>query len=146
MKLVQKSVGDQMLEKIVECLKAYREACIEQKSAAFYNKFIAEIKKDFATEKKTLWAQVIVESLGLVTVMEEASSNVNTDEAKDFLAEEKATASAPTDEGDDANEEDLVIIILLYFHAECHFVFKCDSCSLCSLMNCDLDELVSCDF
>ncbi len=103
-----------MTEKVLDCLKAYREVSLEQNAAAFYNKFIAEIKKDFSA--KPLWFKVVEDNLGLITVNECSSGNATTDEAKDFLSMEKVedgeANGAAGGSGDD--NEDLVSVVKGY--------------------------------
>ena len=64
--LLRASTGGQMVEKIVGCLKAYRQASLDLKRPLAFNEFVKEIR-DTLLDRREIWRQVKVKELGPIS-------------------------------------------------------------------------------
>merc|ERR1711974_42986 len=111
--LLRASTGGQMVEKIVGCIRTYRQASVDLKKPSAYNDFIKEAK-DTLLDRGEIWHQVKEDNLGLIPTTSVARSKVTLEEAEAFLesvADETGGGGEPsannkTLEAD--NEEDLL--------------------------------------
>ena len=100
--LIKASFGIQFSEKLISCLVAYRQACIEMKSPTVYNKFVREIKSDLlygVNKKEAIWKQIILRNIGLIdkTVCDVAT-DVTPEESKSFLSIENSEEKHQNDD------------------------------------------------
>jgi hypothetical protein len=106
--LLQKSFGDEMIEKILGCIKAYREASLEKHSASAFNTFMPEFKTLLMSEKRTtFWKRIVNDEFGLILVIEDNSSSMTREDGREFLAWTQEMPKEDTTEADD--DDDLVI-------------------------------------
>ena len=112
LELLRVAFGDQKNEKILNCIKSYRKASLDEKrNAGHFNRFMMELKDQLVSEKKQFfWSAMKEEQITMITVGENPSSSVTTDEAALYLANEKKEVSGGDDDDDSnaINDEDLL--------------------------------------
>ena len=112
MEFLTESVGNQyFLDKIISCIKAYRQASLQQKSANHFNNFMNELKQTLTSLEKiktAFWPKIKSENLGLISVIEDnVSSNVTSHEAEQFFLLEN-TLEDCSNNVNVSNEDDLL--------------------------------------
>ena len=112
LELLRVAFGDQKNEKLLNCIKSYRKASLDEKrNAGHFNRFMMELKDQLVSEKKQFfWSAMKEEQITMITVGENPSSSVTTDEAALYLANEKKEVSGGDDDDDSnaINDEDLL--------------------------------------
>lgn len=108
--LLRLSFGNSMNEKIVDCVKVYRETSLELKNAGHFNQFMAELKENLVSDKKdALWKRMVVdENQGLILLSEDPSSSVTKAEGDEFLKFDLASKANNGSSGAERNDDDLV--------------------------------------
>lgn len=84
---IKTEIGD-FSEKILNCLEAYRNACLDLKRPDPYNDFIRELKPEILASGSLsgkLWKQIGSQNLGLIDRQIERNSDVTQEEAEAFL-------------------------------------------------------------
>jgi len=114
LELLRVMFGNQKNEKILNCIKSYRKASLnEKRNAGHFNQFMLELKDQLVSEKKQFfWSTLKDEQITMITVGENPSSSITTDEAALYLAnDEKKEVFGAGDDDDDSNvinDEDLL--------------------------------------
>ena len=105
LELIRDTFSEQMNEKIMTCIKSYRNESLKRHHAANFNNFMLELKQHMIKEKKdNLWNKFKEDNFTLITVMEDDSSMVNSEEAAQYLSSDKSKS----DTTNDVNDEDLL--------------------------------------
>lgn len=85
-KIVNESVRDMHYPKALECLKALRQGCIEQAEVEAFNRFLADVKKNYRGSKRAeFWQLICQEGVSLITAEESSDSDFTDVDAHLFL-------------------------------------------------------------
>jgi ATP-dependent DNA helicase 2 subunit 2 len=125
-KLVNESVRDSYYSKALDCLKALRKGCVDQAEVEPFNKFLADMKKNYRGSKRDeFWRLIQSESVSLITAEESSDSDFTEADAYAFLTtdvipgylvseldgDEDHPQVAPRPRGDEVEAEDLFDMI-----------------------------------
>ena len=80
-RFIDESVKDSFHDKALECLKEMRKAAIQEEEIEVFNKFLNNLKDRYTMT--SFWALVIREGITLITFLENTTSNVSPDVARD---------------------------------------------------------------
>ncbi|KAI8082883.1 SPOC like C-terminal domain-containing protein [Halteromyces radiatus] len=122
--LVTTSFGDQHYDRIMDCLKVFREAAAKENEAGVFNQCLYQLKRIIDPASKTsrydLWQRLQKENMTLITkdeAMDDEVANVTKDDAEKFLTDtekESTLSSAPSskpEENNDMSTEDLLAMM-----------------------------------
>ena len=110
--LLSDAIGEQFDQKILECIKIFRETSLQKKISNHFNDFISEWKQTLMSQNKMkLWQKMVEQDLSLISVLEEPGSSYTSEEVNDF---NKVDDKQEEKVNDDDNDEDLVSITVIY--------------------------------
>lgn len=86
-KFILESFKGSYYVKAIECIKALRDACIEENEVSFFNDFLQELKLDFPKEKfMEIWKLIIENKITLISIKENINSKYSEDESLLWLS------------------------------------------------------------
>jgi len=106
-KLLASAFGTDLNSKIVNCIKAYRDACVEHKQPDMYNEFIRALKDKVGDR---LWADIVEADAGLIRGRE-VFGGVEDQEAERFLEGAGGVEKTQEVNGGEEEEEDMMDLL-----------------------------------
>lgn len=108
-KLVEESLRVSHLHKAYECLIALRKGCIKEGEVDYFNAFLRGLRKKFEKGgKQVFWELLVKKGITLISKTECSESDIDEEEAVEFLREMEQGLEGKADQMEDMDEDGLL--------------------------------------